>query len=57
VLCEKPMTRTLEDAEAMHAVAERTGTLMTVGFCHRFQPHLETLRAHCGKLDTVAQVW
>jgi predicted dehydrogenase len=55
VLCEKPMARTLEDAEAMHAAAERTGTLFTVGFCHRFQPHLEVLKAMIdnGELGTV----
>jgi predicted dehydrogenase len=55
VLCEKPMARTLADAEAMHAAAERTGTLFTVGFCHRFQPHLEVLKAlvDAGDLGTV----
>ena len=55
VLCEKPMARTLEDAEAMHAATERTGTLFTVGFCHRFQPHLEVLKAMIdgGELGTV----
>lgn len=55
VLCEKPMARTLDDAEAMQAAAERTGTLFTVGFCHRFQPHLEVLKAmiHDGELGTI----
>jgi predicted dehydrogenase len=45
VLCEKPMARTLEDAQAMYDAAERTGTLFTVGFCHRFQPHIEAIKA------------
>jgi predicted dehydrogenase len=55
VLCEKPMARTLEDAEAMHAAIEQTGILFTVGFCHRFQPHLEAVREMIarGSLGTV----
>lgn len=44
VLCEKPMAHTLLDARAIHAAVERTGTLFSVGFCHRFQPHIERLR-------------
>jgi predicted dehydrogenase len=45
VLCEKPMARTPADCAAMIDAAERSGTLLTVGFCHRFQPEVETLRA------------
>ncbi len=44
VLCEKPMATTTEACEAMIATAERTGTLLSVGFCHRFQPHIERLK-------------
>ena len=44
VLCEKPMATSVADAEAMAVVADRTGTLLTIGFCHRFQPHVERLR-------------
>jgi predicted dehydrogenase len=45
VLCEKPMATTIEACESMIATAERTGTLLSVGFCHRFQPHVERLKA------------
>jgi predicted dehydrogenase len=45
VLCEKPLARTLADAEAIAEAVERTGTLLTVGFCHRFQPEIEKLKA------------
>ncbi len=55
VLCEKPMARTLVEAERMAAAVERTGTLLSVGFCHRFQPQIETLKAMIdrGELGTV----
>jgi len=55
VLCEKPMARTLDDAEAMFAAAERTGALFSVGFCHRFQPQIEKLKEliEDGTLGTV----
>jgi predicted dehydrogenase len=45
VLCEKPLARTAEDAEAIVEAVERTGTLFTVGFCHRFEPAIERLKA------------
>lgn len=45
VLCEKPLARTAEDAEAIVEVVERTGTLFTVGFCHRFEPAIEKLKS------------
>jgi predicted dehydrogenase len=45
VLCEKPLARTLEDAEAIVGAVERSGTLFSVGFCHRFEPAIETLKA------------
>lgn len=55
VLCEKPMARTLAEAERLAAAVERTGTLFSVGFCHRFQPQIETLKAMIerGDLGTV----
>ena len=55
VLCEKPLATRVEDAEAMANAAERSGALLTVGFCHRFQPHIERLRemAQGGELGTV----
>src|SRR3954453_23674890 len=40
ILCEKPMATTVEDCEAMVAAARRAGVVLTVGFCHRFQPEI-----------------
>lgn len=55
VLCEKPMTTTVADAEAIADAAKRTGTLFMIGHCHRFQPHVERLREmiEAGELGTV----
>jgi predicted dehydrogenase len=55
VLCEKPLAANLADAEAIAEVAARTGTMLTVGFCHRYQPHLERLKALIdgGELGTI----
>lgn len=44
VLCEKPLATSVGDAERVVEAAERTGTLIAVGFCHRFQPQVEKLR-------------
>lgn len=43
VLCEKPMTTTVEDAEAIAQAAQSTSSLFMIGHCHRFQPHIEKL--------------
>lgn len=45
VLCEKPLARTLEDAQAITEAVESAGILFTVGFCHRFEPAIERLKA------------
>lgn len=45
VLCEKPMARTVEECEAMISAAQESGALLTIGFCHRFQPEVETMRS------------
>lgn len=44
VLCEKPLSRTEAEAEAMVAVASRTGRILKCGFNHRFHPAV--LAAH-----------
>lgn len=44
VFCEKPLARTLEDAEAIVDAVENTGILFTVGFCHRFEPAVEHIK-------------
>ncbi len=38
VLCEKPLSRTLEEAEAMVAVAQETGRILKCGLNHRHHP-------------------
>jgi len=55
VLCEKPLATTVDDAERVAAVAGETGVLIAMGFCHRFQPHIEKLKAMIdeGQLGTV----
>lgn len=45
VLCEKPLAPTVADCEAMIAAANAADKLLSVGFCHRFQPHIETMKA------------
>lgn len=49
VLCEKPLATSVADAERVVDAAERTGTLIAVGFCHRFQPQVEKLRDLIGQ--------
>jgi predicted dehydrogenase len=44
VLCEKPLSRTLEEAEAMVAAAARAGRMLKCGFNHRHHPAV--LEAH-----------
>lgn len=45
VLCEKPLATSVGDAERVAEAVERTGALFAMGFCHRFQPHIEALKA------------
>ena len=45
VLCEKPMAPTLAECDAMIAAATRNHTLLSVGFCHRYQPHIEVMKS------------
>ena len=44
VLCEKPMALSEAESAEMVAVADAAGVLLSVGFCHRFQPHIEAMR-------------
>ena len=46
VLVEKPISRTLEEAERMIAAAERSGRVLQVGHLERFNPALVALRPH-----------
>jgi predicted dehydrogenase len=46
VLVEKPISRSLEEADRMIAAAERGGTLLQVGHLERYNPALVALRPH-----------
>ncbi|QDP95382.1 Gfo/Idh/MocA family oxidoreductase [Microlunatus elymi] len=55
VLCEKPMACTVAECAAIEAAAYESGSLLSVGFCHRFQPEIEAMRAaiRSGRIGTV----
>jgi predicted dehydrogenase len=46
VLVEKPVARTLEEADQMIAAAKQSGALLQVGHLERFNPALVALRPH-----------
>ena len=46
VLVEKPIARSLEEADRMVASADRSGALLQVGHLERFNPALVALRPH-----------
>ncbi|HEX8473367.1 MAG TPA: Gfo/Idh/MocA family oxidoreductase [Pyrinomonadaceae bacterium] len=46
VLVEKPISRTLEEADRMIAAARRSGRVLQVGHLERFNPALVALRPH-----------
>ncbi len=48
MICEKPLANTLANAERIERRVRETGALLTVGFCHRFQPHIEVMRQMIG---------
>ncbi len=45
VLCEKPLAITTDECHAMIAAAQQAERILSVGFCHRFQPHIEVMKA------------
>jgi D-xylose 1-dehydrogenase (NADP+, D-xylono-1,5-lactone-forming) len=45
VLCEKPLSRHLDDVEAAFDVAERTGRILSEAFMYRHNPQTSRLRA------------
>ena len=45
VIVEKPMAVSVAACDEMIAAAAAAGRLLTVGFCHRFQPHIEVMAA------------
>ena len=46
VLVEKPISRTLEEADQMIGASEKSGALLQVGHAERFNPALVALRPH-----------
>ncbi len=47
VLIEKPITATLEQAQALNAIAKKTGALIQVGHLERFSPGLMAAATQC----------
>lgn len=45
VICEKPLATTLDDAQALAALAARTGLVATVPFVYRYHPVVREARA------------
>jgi predicted dehydrogenase len=46
VLVEKPLARSIGEADALVALAEKSGTILAVGHTERFNPAVEAARAH-----------
>ncbi|HEV8589242.1 MAG TPA: Gfo/Idh/MocA family oxidoreductase [Pyrinomonadaceae bacterium] len=46
VLVEKPISRTLDEADQMIAAAQKSGAILQVGHAERFNPALVALRPH-----------
>lgn len=51
VICEKPLATTLEDAEALAALAAATGLIATVPFVYRYHPVVRQARARIAQGD------
>ncbi|MEM9205172.1 MAG: Gfo/Idh/MocA family oxidoreductase [Pseudomonadota bacterium] len=45
VLCEKPMTMTVEEGEEIVAIAEKAGTICAVNYCYSAYPMVREMRA------------
>ena len=48
-LLEKPMTETLEQADALLAIAEKSGAVIQVGHIERFNPAIRAIQNHKGQ--------
>ncbi|WP_447934271.1 Gfo/Idh/MocA family protein [Stenotrophomonas lactitubi] len=51
VICEKPLATTLEDAQALAALAASTGLIATVPFVYRYHPVVREARARIAQGD------
>jgi predicted dehydrogenase len=47
ILIEKPITATLQEAQELNAIAQKTGALIQVGHLERFSPGLMAAAAQC----------
>src|SRR4051812_49866869 len=58
VLCEKPFTNNAQEAEAVAAVADRTGLVVMEAFHYRYHPLADRMRAlvESGELGTLEHV-
>lgn len=58
VICEKPLATTVEDAEALVALAHRTGLVAAVPFIYRFHPMVREARARVlsGAVGTILSI-
>lgn len=58
VLCEKPLSDTIEDARAMAALEASTDLVTAVGYCYRRNPGIAALidPVQGGRIGTVAQI-
>lgn len=58
VICEKPLAITVGDAEALVALADRTGLIAAVPFIYRFHPMVREARARVlsGEVGTVLSI-
>ncbi|GKX28395.1 Gfo/Idh/MocA family oxidoreductase [Vallitalea longa] len=51
VMCEKPMAKTVKEAEAMVEAAKRTGKKLTIGYQNRFRADSQYLKKACQRGD------
>ncbi len=51
VLCEKPMAVSTAECDELLTAAGQYDAYLTIGFCHRFQPHIAALKAAIGRGD------
>ena len=51
VLCEKPMTMTVEEAEEIVRIADKTGNICAVNYCYSAYPMVRQMRAMVARGD------
>lgn len=47
VMCEKPMAKTVKEAEEMIKAAKETGKILTIGYQNRYRPDSQYLKSVC----------